>query len=550
VYSGNELTKLVSIEEAPAMNTHASVAFHAIKSSTYQIRVIGDAGVESPVQLSITMKTLRITSPPPGSVHRRPAQIFLSAAFADNAPIQDLKIYANGSELTNLTARADGWVWSDPAAGAYQVTARGKDTNQVEFESAETTLLVYAGDELPKPRIFADISTPTSYVTDAVGAVYIFGYRPGIWTSFSHSETWFAALAGGPAGVKKWTSLKGRVGISEAGDLYVDSPIPVARPLSGAKWIQAGVGRDGWYGLTEEGHVILNGGGDAPATEGIPWKQFEESGYVNFGLARDGVAWAIGVDFTAKATRVQIPFPTGVTAYTQIGTTSAGVILKGDDGNLYGVNWESPILGALDVPAQVRFPTGVSAWRDFVAGGTHALGIGNDGNLYAWGRNVEGQLGFPGQGGFDQPVLVPFPPGVTAWLAIAAGGEHSLALGNDCSLYGFGLNYSGELGTGQIGIQDKPTRIPNVEHLCGSPVVFFNSVNARQPDGSFTVSFDTILNRSMIIQYSDDMKSWITVNPPVAGTGERVTWVDDGPPKTQSHPRDELTRYYQVILGP
>lgn len=85
-------------------------------------------------------------------------------------------------------------------------------------------------------------------------------------------------------------------------------------------------------------------------------------------------------------------------------------------------------------------------------GANHTLMIEPNGLLRAGGANDHGQLG---QGdtlprvGYHRPaysVGIDYPPNVTQFVQVAAGMNHSLALGNDGWLYGWGSNEHGELG--------------------------------------------------------------------------------------------------------
>jgi alpha-tubulin suppressor-like RCC1 family protein len=79
-------------------------------------------------------------------------------------------------------------------------------------------------------------------------------------------------------------------------------------------------------------------------------------------------------------------------------------------------------------------------------------------NVYSWGLNVSGELGSGTTVNSDVPVQVTLPGGVTA-VAVAMGGNSdnlpdpqnaSLALGSDGNLYSWGDNLEGELGTGEL----------------------------------------------------------------------------------------------------
>lgn len=71
-----------------------------------------------------------------------------------------------------------------------------------------------------------------------------------------------------------------------------------------------------------------------------------------------------------------------------------------------------------------------------------------------------------------------------------------------------------------------------------------------QPDGGKLIEWNAEFGRRYAIQYSDDMTSWHQVEPAVTAPANRVQWVDDGPPKTASHPRAVAQRYYRIVELP
>ena len=85
------------------------------------------------------------------------------------------------------------------------------------------------------------------------------------------------------------------------------------------------------------------------------------------------------------------------------------------------------------------------------AGGEHSLFLKSDGSLWAMGDNEYGQLGDGTYNNTNRPEQIV----ATNVTAIAAGGSHSLFLKSDGSLWAMGDNQSGELGlhpnTGQAG---------------------------------------------------------------------------------------------------
>ena len=90
-----------------------------------------------------------------------------------------------------------------------------------------------------------------------------------------------------------------------------------------------------------------------------------------------------------------------------------------------------------------------------VAGGNHSLAIDQAGDVYSWGTSGSGELGDgpnnPRVNGSSLPGAVLSPTGVGALGgigAIAAGYEHSLALGTDGRLFIWGTGFEGNLGQG------------------------------------------------------------------------------------------------------
>ena len=110
------------------------------------------------------------------------------------------------------------------------------------------------------------------------------------------------------------------------------------------------------------------------------------------------------------------------------------------------------------VPVAVNTASGVSALSGKVvtavlAGGEHSLALCSDGTVAAWGDNYLGQLGT----NLDLadmsavPVAVNTSSNASALYArtvtaIAAGGEHSLALCSDGTVVAWGNDYNGQLG--------------------------------------------------------------------------------------------------------
>lgn len=87
------------------------------------------------------------------------------------------------------------------------------------------------------------------------------------------------------------------------------------------------------------------------------------------------------------------------------------------------------------------------------AGGDHSIALMNDGTVWAWGDNQYGQLGNGTNNDSSTPVQV---PGLTGITAIAAGYRHSMALGSNGRVYAWGDNQYGQLGDGTYVSSNTP----------------------------------------------------------------------------------------------
>jgi alpha-tubulin suppressor-like RCC1 family protein len=98
------------------------------------------------------------------------------------------------------------------------------------------------------------------------------------------------------------------------------------------------------------------------------------------------------------------------------------------------INYSSPVqVGAL------------STWTRISVNSTSAsaLALQSNGSLWAWGYNVYGQLGTSNINGYSSPVQI---GALTLWKQIAAGGYSSYAIQSNGTLWAWGLNSQGQLG--------------------------------------------------------------------------------------------------------
>jgi len=81
------------------------------------------------------------------------------------------------------------------------------------------------------------------------------------------------------------------------------------------------------------------------------------------------------------------------------------------------------------------------------AGRSHTLAVCSDGTVFAWGAGGHGRLGTGSRGDAPAPVEIRALAGRRVFL-VSAGGEHSLAVAGDGSVFAWGSDQFGQLGRG------------------------------------------------------------------------------------------------------
>ncbi|SET01105.1 Regulator of chromosome condensation (RCC1) repeat-containing protein [Stigmatella erecta] len=91
------------------------------------------------------------------------------------------------------------------------------------------------------------------------------------------------------------------------------------------------------------------------------------------------------------------------------------------------------------------------------AGGDSSLALRADGTVWTWGTNGLSQLGDGSQEARPTPRQV---PGVKNATALAAGWNHVLVQLQDGTLWGWGNNADGQVGDGSAPIHPSPFVVP------------------------------------------------------------------------------------------
>ena len=207
-------------------------------------------------------------------------------------------------------------------------------------------------------------------------------------------------------------------------------------------------------------------------------------------LRTDGTVWAWGSNLygqlgdgttTSSTVPVKVQGLSGVTAIAA--GLNQSIALK-SDGTVWLWGIYTPVLQTNGMPTGTSVPIRLNGLGGVVAiasGGQHGLALKADGTVWAWGYNANGQLGNGTNVDSAVPVQV---TGLTGVTTIAAGYLHSLAMKADGSIWVWGPNGDGALGNGSIAIrQMTPSQVVGLSGVTAIAAGYQYTV-ALKPDGT------------------------------------------------------------------
>lgn len=110
-------------------------------------------------------------------------------------------------------------------------------------------------------------------------------------------------------------------------------------------------------------------------------------------------------------------------------------------------------------PTLVGDPGAPSTWLDVSAGFFHTCGIQTGDTLWCWGHNFFGQLGTSTNVSTDTPNPTPVQVGGTGWTQVSAGFGHTCGIQTGGTLWCWGDDSAGELGDGGSTAQTSPQQV-------------------------------------------------------------------------------------------
>ena len=183
--------------------------------------------------------------------------------------------------------------------------------------------------------------------------------------------------------------------------------------------------------------------------------------------------------------------------------TENGIVYSFDDvfvpaeafrqGNLF--NWGTNTFGNIgdNTVIQRSIPvttfSGGANWKQVSTGQYHTTAIKTDGTLWGWGTGTQGQLGDNATVNRSTPVTT-FAGG-TNWKQVACGGNHTVAIKTDGTIWGWGRNYNGQLGDNTISQRNTPVTTfvggTNWKQVACSSYFSISSTSAIKTDGTLWV---------------------------------------------------------------
>lgn len=475
------------------LNTDVPFVLQATASSalTVTFSIVSPSGVATVagdiVSLSGTTGAVTVKASQDGDNVYEPAPDVYRTFVVGDANQRFIKIASGPMASHAFGIRPDGtlWAWGSNSYGQlgdgsttdrYSPVQVGSDTNWVSIAGGTNHSLGVRSDG----TLWAWGSGGNGQVGDGTGIQRLSPVQVG-------SDTNWASVSCGPyhsAGVRSdgtlWTWGYNFWG--QLGDGTTTQRLSPAQVGSDTNWASVVCSSRHTVGLRTDGTLWAWGDGDSgrlgtgssfdqpnPVQIGTAtdWAMIACGSSHTVGLRSDGTLWAWGVNYDGQLGNGSSE--SGNKSPVQVGTaTDWAAVYAGashtlavrSDGTLWA--WGSNLVcqlgdGTLESrtsPVQVGSATN---WGQLAGGSGNTYGLRTDGTFWAWGNKSNGRLG-NGEGAMRQ--LSPQRVGrEVGWTRTDSSESHSLALREDSTLWAWGDNSVGALGTGSLTSLLIPVRI-------------------------------------------------------------------------------------------
>lgn len=276
----------------------------------------------------------------------------------------------------------------------------------------------------------------------------------------------------------------GQGGDGSLGDnTAISKSSPVQTVSAGTNWQQLECGSDHTIAIKTDGTLWLWGRNiygelgtndrtsrSSPVqtvSSGTNWKQVVGGNLFTAAIKTDGTLWMWGYnnygqlgtnDRTHRSSPVQTV--SGGTNWKLVSTGDYYTAAIKTDGSLWswGRNTYSELgtNNTTNRSSPVQTVSGGTDWKQVSAGRRHTAAIKTDGTLWVWGDNNYGVLGTNNDIARSSPVQT--VSGGTNWKLVSAGGYQTAAIKTDGTLWLWGRNGYGQLGTNNTTDRSSPVQ--------------------------------------------------------------------------------------------